>query len=152
MPMHLAVTKCKWPLKKPFVSPKMIPKRYDMVSQAYDSTHTHALPSQAMEELIKLKGIGPATASAILSLASAHENCPFLSDEAMRAFDIVNKAGKLDYTMATWASLTKACEEKAEELNKAGGDDETEDAVKWSPVKVERAIWADSVKQGKTES
>lgn len=94
-----------------------------------------------MSALITLKGIGPATASAILSLADPNGSCPFLSDEAMHAFGLENKAGKLDYTIGNWRKLLELCQAKAQTLNEA---QKSEDAG-WTAALVERAIWAESV-------
>lgn len=95
-----------------------------------------------MSELVSLKGIGPATASAILSWADPSSQCPFLSDEAMHAFDIVNSNGKLDYTMANWKRLESLCSTKAEELN---GSLPKDSEFRWSAATVERAVWASTV-------
>lgn len=95
-----------------------------------------------METLTSLKGVGPATASAILSFGSLDGDCPFLSDEAMQAFGLTNKAGKLDYTLSNWKSLRTLCDDKAKQLNKFTVD---QDSAEWNAVLVERAIWAESV-------
>lgn len=97
-----------------------------------------------MKALIVLRGTGPATASAILSLADSDGTCPFLSDEAMFAFGLANKAGKLDYTMPKWLQLFELCKSKAEELNEGQNDDER---LEWTATLVERAVWADAVQQ-----
>jgi len=99
--------------------------------------------NEGMNKLTSLKGIGPATASAILSFGRPDEACPFLSDEVMRAVGVVNKAGKLDYTIKSWETIREKCEVKASELNKLR-DDEDSDII-WTPVKVERALWAATV-------
>jgi len=97
-----------------------------------------------MDVLTSLRGIGPATASAILSLSSAEGSCPFLSDEVMLAFDLKNaKTGKLDYTIANWEKVRARCAEKAEQLNKAEAKESEEDDG-WTAAKVEQAIWAAS--------
>lgn len=100
-----------------------------------------------MTTLTSLKGIGPATASAILSLAEHSGRCPFWSDEAMHGFGLVNKAGKLDYTIGNWAKLDELCETKANALNKVSGEEDTD----WTPALVERAIWADAAMQAAGE-
>jgi len=100
-------------------------------------------PKEAMDTLTGLKGIGPATASAILSVASAEGSCPFLSDEVMLAFNIKNpKTGKLDYTIANWEKVRAKCSAKAEQLNKQ--ETESEEGEGWTAAKVEQAIWAAS--------
>ena len=105
---------------------------------------------QALETLTSLKGIGPATASAMLSFGCSDGACPFLSDEAMRAFGIVGKADKLEYTLASWKRLREACAKKALELNgklkrEARESDESADNEMWTPCRVERALWAAAV-------
>lgn len=66
----------------------------------------------------------------------------------MLEFDIVNKAGKLDYTLASWKTLQAACVSKAELLN-AKQDEEDPEYLEWTPVLVERAAWADSAIKSK---
>lgn len=102
-----------------------------------------------------MKGVGPATAAAILSFGDTSGQCPFLSDEAMQAFGIVGKAGKLEYTVKSWEALKKLCDEKAQELNKIDGEleersqeaqDKAADAdMRWTASTVEQALWADSL-------
>lgn len=100
-----------------------------------------------MSTLIGLKGIGPATASAILSLTDPSGSCPFLSDEAMHAFDLVNKAGKLDYTIGNWSKLMELCQSKAQQLNSS----QKEDDPTWTAALVERAVWAEYVQRTNQE-
>lgn len=105
-----------------------------------------------MERLTSLKGIGPATASAVLSFHPARTcSCAFMSDEALRFFGITATGkpdGKLDYTLKNWEKLQKSCMEKAEELNsqQEEGDEEQEE---WTACSVERAIWTDAAKEGR---
>lgn len=120
------------------------------------------LDRQALETLTSMKGIGPATASAILSFGDLDGACPFLSDEAMYAFGIVNSKGTLDYTLDSWITLREACDKKAEELNASGNgtagvggeagdvqpsqnDENDDEGFHWTPALVERALWAASV-------
>lgn len=100
-----------------------------------------------MATLTGLKGIGPATASAILSLIDPSGNCPFLSDEAMHAFGLVNKAGKLDYTIGVWTELKDLCQAKAQKLN----DIQEGSEPNWTAALVERALWAATTTQTTSE-
>lgn len=100
-----------------------------------------------MMTLTNLKGIGPATASAILSLVDSSGNCPFLSDEAMHAFGLVNNTGKLDYTMGNWNKLKDMCQAKALQLHETQKDSEPS----WTAALVERAVWAVAVQQTSDE-
>lgn len=103
-----------------------------------------------------MKGIGPATASAILSFCPPSPGCkaeaiPFLSDEALRFFCITangKQDGKLDYTLKNWQSLQRKCEEMAEKLN-AERKSEEDEQEEWTACTVERAIWADAAMGGK---
>lgn len=61
----------------------------------------------------------------------------------MHAFGLVNKAGKLDYTIGNWNKLKDMCQTKAIQLNDAQGDTEPT----WTAALVERAIWAVAVQQ-----
>lgn len=65
----------------------------------------------------------------------------------MHAFDLVNKAGKLDYTIGNWNKLRELCEAKSESLNKKSEEDE----FQWTPALVERALWADTAMQAAEE-
>ena len=96
-----------------------------------------------------MKGIGPATASAVLSFGHLGGQCPFLSDEAMHAFNIVNtNKGTLDYTLDSWAALKKVCDEKADDLNQQLENGESEEE-QWTPVMIERALWAAAMQEAK---
>ncbi|KAJ3019433.1 hypothetical protein HKX48_002076 [Thoreauomyces humboldtii] len=91
-------------------------------------------PVQAVKDLCELSGVGPATASAILS---AHTpELPFMSDEALST---IYPSGKLPYTNAAYVKLLQTLREKAEELN---GDGDLKGDVEWTAGKCERAIWA----------
>lgn len=93
------------------------------------------LPSQshirkALDILTKLKGIGPATASAIL--AAADRSCPFMSDEALTV-----ALGAREYTTKAYLALVDAMRAKAEELSSASGEE-------WSACDVELCLWSES--------
>lgn len=85
--------------------------------------------------LSRLKGVGPATASA-MAAAAAPEHYPFFDDIAAAQ---VPGLGKVAYTGAYYQRYADALRAKAAEI---GG--------RWTPVMVERALWAHA--GGKTGS
>jgi len=87
--------------------------------------------SEALTRLCSLRGIGPATASLLLSLGSP--DVPFFSDEAFAA---VFPGTKPKYTMPELTSFAKALQAKAKALNAAAGD------AAWAAREVERALWS----------
>lgn len=93
----------------------------------------------ALSNLTKLKGIGPATASAILS-AYAPEICPFMSDEAAA---VALPGVKLKYNRQEYERLSAALCAKSEHLNsteEAAGEDKATHV--WTASEVERALWS----------
>ena len=78
-----------------------------------------------MNKLCELKGIGPATASALLAHIDP-QRFPFMSDEALEGCGM-----KREYTLATYLSFAEALSSKAEAL---GGE--------WNAETVGRAMWA----------
>ena len=96
------------------------------------STSTAALaaaphPATPIATLAKLKGVGPATASAVAS-AFRPDVYPFF-DELVAAQ--VPGLGTVAWTLAYYARYADALRSRAAQL---GGD--------WTPVMVERALWA----------
>lgn len=88
----------------------------------------------AVDALSQLRGVGPATATALLSAADA--SIPFLSDEAGIAV-----LGAREYSKPAALRVTRALRERAEELNEQerGGEGQ-----QWTASKVERALWSAS--------
>jgi hypothetical protein len=84
-------------------------------------------PTTPVATLAKLAGVGPATASAVLS-AAAPEVYPFLDDLVA---DQVPDLGPVDYTLKYYARYADALRQRAQQL---GAD--------WTPTMVERALWA----------
>eukprot|EP00803_Ostreobium_quekettii_P002260 evm.model.scf_410.5 EVM.evm.TU.scf_410.5 scf_410:42674-43833(+) len=82
---------------------------------------------RALARLCELKGVGPATASALL--AAFDPSCPFMSDEALRAA----LGGAREYTAGRYMELAAALRSKAEQL---GGGDE------WTAREVEMSIYS----------
>ncbi|KAH7373585.1 hypothetical protein KP509_17G063500 [Ceratopteris richardii] len=83
----------------------------------------------AINALTTLKGVGPATASAILA-AGAPDVAPFMSDEAMEAV----LGGVKEYTLKQYLLFADRLQCKAKELSKAGGK-------QFGPSDLERALW-----------
>jgi len=79
----------------------------------------------ALTELCKVKGVGPATASAILSAFDPCK-CVFMSDESL-----LTVLGTKQYTLAEALKLTKLC---SAEAKRRGGT--------WTANGVQRAVWA----------
>ncbi len=99
---------------------------------AVQQTSTLALsriphPTAPISELAKLKGVGPATASAAAA-AAAPETYPFF-DELVAAQ--LPALGAVAWTMGYYARYADALRSAAREL---GGE--------WTPALLERALWA----------
>jgi hypothetical protein len=84
-------------------------------------------PAAPISALAELAGVGPATASAIAAAAEPAVY-PFL-DELVAAQ--VPQMGKLTFTLSYYARYAGALRERAEQLGPG-----------WTPVLVERALWA----------
>lgn len=85
----------------------------------------------AIKELIVLKAVGPATASAVLA-AGAPEHAPFMADESMLA---IPGLSPLAYTEAAYNRYRTEVEDCVKRLRKEAPSDE------WTPHKVELALW-----------
>ncbi|XP_039991823.1 uncharacterized protein zgc:112496 [Xiphias gladius] len=86
----------------------------------------------AIAELSSLKGVGPATASAVLA-AGAPEQTAFMSDEAMES---VPGLKPIQYTAKHYALYLGKMVERTEKLNKV---DRQQD---WTPHRLELCLWA----------
>lgn len=120
---------------------KWRPRLLDFVSSLNDDAVKSAsrkafesLPdvSRAVKELTVLKGVGPATASAVLA-AYAPDITPFMSDEAMEAAIGNTK----EYTLKSYLVFVEKLQAKAMELS---SEDEP-----FTPSDVERALWSSSI-------
>ncbi|CAK9173879.1 unnamed protein product [Ilex paraguariensis] len=102
----------------------------DVVKSASEKAFT-SLPdvSKAVSELTVLKGVGPATASAILA-AYAPDIAPFMSDEAM----VAALGNSKDYTLKQYVVFVDKLQAKAKELSTKGD--------LFTPSDVERALWS----------
>nr|GMD94668.1 Ena/VASP-like protein [Ipomoea batatas] len=125
--MQWKLTRGKWrPRLLDFVS-----SLDDAVVKPASQAAFQSLPdvSKAVSELTVLKGVGPATASAILA-AYAPDVAPFMSDEAMQAA----LGNSKDYTLKQYLVFVDKLQAKAEELTAMG--------VSFTLSDIERALWS----------
>jgi hypothetical protein len=101
------------------------PAQVEKISDAALARVPH--PSDPIATLAKLAGVGPATASAVAS-AAAPDVYPFF-DELVAAQ--IPGVGQVTFTPREYARYAEAIRERAAKL---GGE--------WTPVDVERALWA----------
>ncbi|XP_030528692.1 uncharacterized protein LOC115739627 [Rhodamnia argentea] len=97
--------------------------------------------SKAVSELTVLKGVGPATASAVLA-AYAPDVAPFMSDEAM----VAALGHSKDYSLKQYLLFVEKLQAKAKELSTEG--------QLFTPSDVERALWSSAIeaKLGSSQS
>ncbi len=86
-------------------------------------------PTAPIATISELAGVGPATASAVMS-AAAPDVYPFFDDLVAAQIPTLSKVA---YTLGYYARYSAALHERAERL----GHD-------WTPTLVERALWANS--------
>jgi hypothetical protein len=123
---------------------------------------------EALAALCELKGVGPATATAVLA-AYDPTTTPFMADEALttvrgpprcllaclllcRAFD-PQVLGTRNYTVSEALGLANALQSRATELNKAaaavragGAATAADDGDTWTAQRVQMTLWAAAVK------
>lgn len=87
----------------------------------------------ALDELCVLKGVGPATASLLLSVY-APDLAPFMSDEAVQATS--TPAAKIDYTTQRYLQYANEIKALGTKMNK-----QATKSSRVSAVDVERALW-----------
>jgi hypothetical protein len=87
---------------------------------------------KAIETLTELKGVGPATASAIL-LSSAPCDVPFMADEAVES---VLGEHKISYTVRGYMDFVEEIKKMTIKLNEEKGN------KFWTPHKLELALWS----------
>ena len=78
-------------------------------------------------EMMKLAGVGPATASAVI-VAAAPDIYPFFDDIVA---DQIPTLGPVDYTLPYYRRYADTIRDRATELG-----------APWTPTRVERALWA----------
>lgn len=98
----------------------------------------------AIQSFSRLKGVGPATASAVLSLYRP-DLFVFMDDEVIECLH----DGKRAYTLDIYCSVNKKCREIAKELNadaisKRNDSDALDHDGEWTPNRVGRALWTAS--------
>lgn len=89
----------------------------------------------AITELSSLRGVGPATASAVLA-AGAPEQTAFMSDEAMESIPGLTP---IQYTAKHYILYLNKMLEQTEKLNKV------DDRQDWTPQRLEQCLWALSI-------
>ncbi|CAH0480598.1 unnamed protein product [Peronospora belbahrii] len=105
----------------------------------------------ATEALCVLKGVGPATASAVL--AAYDESVPFMADEALDA--IAGIIGPRKYTLPHFLSFVKVLRAKAKWLNEqrvANNDDKSEATDLWTAQRVQLCLYAEAHNEALTLS
>ncbi|CAM8936540.1 unnamed protein product [Rhodiola kirilowii] len=127
----------KWKLKRGKWRPRLlefVSALDDEVVESASRKAFEALPdvSKAVSELTVLKGVGPATASAVLA-AHAPQVAPFMSDEAM----VAALGSAKDYTLKQYVKFSSKMQEKAKELSS--------NDLTFTPSDVERALWSAAI-------
>lgn len=90
----------------------------------------------AVQELTKLKGVGPATATAVL--AAADPSVPFMSDEVLVA--VLGSTPK-QYTWKTYQPVLEGVRDKAAQLSQGSTSDQV-----WTAAEVERSLYCAAVR------
>ncbi|XP_013199965.1 uncharacterized protein LOC106142662 [Amyelois transitella] len=91
----------------------------------------------AMTALSNLKGVGTATASALLAAASP-EIAPFMADECLQA---IPEMEGIDYTAKEYLNFVNHIKTVCDRLNK----EQNGCGKKWSPHMVELALWTHNI-------
>ncbi|XP_071953107.1 uncharacterized protein [Antedon mediterranea] len=126
----------KWKLARGKFRPRLTELVQTNSPELVETTSTKAfknLPNikAAIKDLVVLKAVGPATASAILT-AGAPDQVAFMADESMLS---IAGLTPLEYTAKHFDKYMKSIEECVSRLNKKDPE------KKWTPHKIEIALW-----------
>ncbi|KAJ7270082.1 hypothetical protein B0H12DRAFT_1229328 [Mycena haematopus] len=108
----------------------------DALKAVRDAKHDLDRALLALPDACKMKGVGAATASALLSLQAPHI-LPFMSDEA--ASFLTPTLGQIKYTDAFYKKFAAAMVAEVKRLNANSESDV------WDSMKLERALFAISI-------
>ncbi|KAJ8903593.1 hypothetical protein NDN08_004697 [Rhodosorus marinus] len=130
-----------WKLKRGKFRPRLQKLADSNTEKAVTDTSSRAFSyvkkgdlTKALKALEELSGIGPATASAVLSIVCP-SRCAFMSDEALAAAPALN--GRVDYTNKAFKLFQEDMISKSRQLEELSPHKQ-----KWTPVMVENAIWS----------
>ncbi|KAL7495018.1 hypothetical protein ACHAWT_003752 [Skeletonema menzelii] len=90
----------------------------------------------AIQSLCQLNGVGPATASAVLS-AYCPQSFAFMDDEVIECL----YEAKRGYTLKIYMMVNDRCVGIAKELNEANSDCSSGEGELWTPADVGKALW-----------
>ncbi|XP_056306657.1 uncharacterized protein zgc:112496 [Danio aesculapii] len=126
----------EWKLTKGKFRPRLqqlIGSNNEEAVQSSSSQAFSLLPDvqAAIKELCKLKGVGPATASAVL-VAGAPDKVAFMADEAVES---IAELRPVEYTDKHYALYLQKMLWKTSELNKVDAQQD------WTPHRVEQCLW-----------
>ncbi|RUS19640.1 hypothetical protein BC937DRAFT_87166 [Endogone sp. FLAS-F59071] len=129
----------EWKLKRGKFRPRLqslVESNTDAMVRKITSDSFAKLPNvkDSLRVIKDLKGVGPATASAILAAYSPL--IPFMSDEAMEA---IPGMGKIAYVEKYYLKYLENVTAKCDELNSGQKD------FVWTPRLVERTLWTHTV-------
>eukprot|EP00574_Skeletonema_japonicum_P008574 CAMPEP_0201726274 /NCGR_PEP_ID=MMETSP0593-20130828/9357_1 /ASSEMBLY_ACC=CAM_ASM_000672 /TAXON_ID=267983 /ORGANISM="Skeletonema japonicum, Strain CCMP2506" /LENGTH=311 /DNA_ID=CAMNT_0048217747 /DNA_START=38 /DNA_END=973 /DNA_ORIENTATION=- len=104
-----------------------------------DDGDVHHYIQEAIKSLCQLSGVGPATASAVLS-AYCPQSFAFMDDEVIECL----YEAKRGYTLKIYMAVNDRCVDIAEQLNEAscsGSDGSGGNTSEWTPADVAKALW-----------
>jgi hypothetical protein len=108
-------------------------RAFEILQEETSKTLTETTLKSALSPLLELRGIGPATASAIL--AGKDERVPFMSDELLEAL-----LGRREYTLKSYTSVFSGLQSLQKELSEreCGG---------WMSLRdMEKVVFADALR------
>ncbi|CEO94313.1 HhH-GPD domain-containing protein [Plasmodiophora brassicae] len=120
-PPHLSMADLQrlmsWKLRRGKFRPQLLAlirrNREDDVVKATSDAFAAKTVSDAFDSLVTLKGVGPATASAILAAYHSDGRVPFMADEAMEAIPDLG----VKYTISHYRAYEKRMKERCDRIN-----------------------------------
>ncbi|ETV96347.1 hypothetical protein H310_10508 [Aphanomyces invadans] len=143
--MEWKLSKGKWrPRLQSFVDALPDKQVRELSKKAFDACKKKSY-RDATATLSELKGVGPATASAVL--AAFDPAVPFMGDEALNALTSV--IGARQYTLPHFVRFLDTMQAKATSLNESVSQD---DGTKWTAQKIQLCLWIEQVRDNPSPS